>query len=77
MYGAITGSAVVVGPVLGGLITSDLSWRWIFYVNVPIGAVALAITLLRVEESRSQTARRPDLVGFMTFSAALGPWCSA
>lgn len=72
MYGAITGSAVAVGPVLGGLITSDLSWRWIFYVNVPIGAVALAITLLRVEESRSRTARRPDLVGFVTFSVALG-----
>lgn len=72
VYGAITGSAVAVGPVLGGLITSDLSWRWIFYVDVPIGAVALAITLLRVEESRSRTARRPDLVGFVTFSVALG-----
>jgi len=71
LYGAITGIAVAVGPVLGGLITSDLSWRWIFYVNVPIGAVALAITLLRVEESRNPRAQRPDWAGFVVFSAGL------
>ena len=71
LYGAITGIAVAVGPVLGGLITSDLSWRWIFYVNVPIGAAALAITLLRVEESRNPRAQRPDWAGFVVFSAGL------
>jgi EmrB/QacA subfamily drug resistance transporter len=72
LFGAITGSAVAIGPVLGGVLTSDLSWRWIFYVNVPIGAVALAITLLRVEESRNPNASRPDWAGFATFSSALG-----
>jgi EmrB/QacA subfamily drug resistance transporter len=72
IFGATTGIAVAVGPVLGGLITTDLSWRWVFYVNVPIGAVALAITLLRVEESRNPTAQRPDWAGFVTFSAGLG-----
>ena len=56
LFGAITGIAVAVGPVLGGAITTDLSWRWIFYVNVPIGVVALAITLLRVDESRNPKA---------------------
>jgi EmrB/QacA subfamily drug resistance transporter len=71
LFGAITGIGVAIGPVLGGLITTDLSWRWIFYVNVPIGIVALAITLLRVEESRNPKAERPDWAGFVTFSAGL------
>jgi EmrB/QacA subfamily drug resistance transporter len=71
LFGGITGIAIAVGPVLGGAITSTLSWRWIFYVNVPIGIVALLITLLRVEESRNPDAKRPDWAGFVTFSAAL------
>ena len=56
LFGAITGVAVAVGPVLGGAITSGLSWRWIFFVNIPIGVVALLITLLRVDESRNPNA---------------------
>jgi EmrB/QacA subfamily drug resistance transporter len=71
LFGATTGVAVAVGPVLGGAITSGLSWRWIFYVNIPIGVVALLITLLRVDESRNPKATRPDWAGFVTFSAAL------
>lgn len=71
VWGAIAGIAVAVGPVLGGAITSGLSWRWIFLVNVPIGAITLAATLLRVDESRDPGARRPDLIGFATFSSAL------
>jgi EmrB/QacA subfamily drug resistance transporter len=72
VFGAITGIAVAVGPVLGGAITSGLSWRWIFFVNVPIGVAAVALTLLRVDESRDPAAGRPDWVGFVTFSSALG-----
>jgi EmrB/QacA subfamily drug resistance transporter len=72
VFGAITGVAVAVGPVLGGAITSRLSWRWIFFVNIPIGIGALAVTLLRVGESRDPNASRPDLPGFVTFSAGLG-----
>jgi predicted MFS family arabinose efflux permease len=64
--------AVAVGPVLGGAITSGLSWRWIFFVNIPIGVVAIALTLLRVEESRDPDASHPDWLGFVTFSSALG-----
>jgi EmrB/QacA subfamily drug resistance transporter len=70
-FGAITGVAIAVGPVLGGALTSGASWRWIFYVNVPIGALALLVTLLRVEESRDPRAGRPDWIGFVTFSAGL------
>jgi EmrB/QacA subfamily drug resistance transporter len=70
-FGAITGVAVAVGPVLGGALTSGASWRWVFYVNVPIGAFALLVTVLRVEESRNPAAGRPDWIGFLSFSGAL------
>ncbi|MDQ2726714.1 MAG: DHA2 family efflux MFS transporter permease subunit [Actinomycetota bacterium] len=71
IWGSITGVAVAIGPVLGGVLTSGLSWRWIFFVNIPIGALAVVITLSRVDESRSRSVRRPDWVGFVTFTAAL------
>ena len=72
VFGAVTGVAVAVGPVLGGVLTSGLSWRWIFFVNIPICVFALVISLLRVGESRDPGAGRPDWVGFVTFSAGLG-----
>jgi EmrB/QacA subfamily drug resistance transporter len=71
LLGAVTGVAVAVGPVIGGLLTSGLSWRWIFFVNLPIGIVALLVTLRMVDESRDPHAQRPDLVGFATFSSGL------
>jgi EmrB/QacA subfamily drug resistance transporter len=71
VFGAVTGVAVAIGPVLGGAITSGLSWRWIFFVNIPIGIGALAVTLTRVSESRDPKAKRPDWIGFLTFSAGL------
>jgi EmrB/QacA subfamily drug resistance transporter len=71
-WGAITGLAVAIGPVVGGALTTGLSWRWIFLVNVPIGVVALIVCLLRVDESKQSGAHRPDLIGVVTFSGALG-----
>jgi EmrB/QacA subfamily drug resistance transporter len=70
-FGATTGVAVAVGPVLGGVLTSGLSWNWIFWVNVPICVLALGVTLTKVEESRDPHAGRPDWLGFLTFSAGL------
>ena len=72
VWGAITGMAVAIGPVIGGALTTGLSWRWIFLVNVPIGVIAVVLCLARVEESKQPGARRPDLIGFVTFSGALG-----
>ena len=72
VWGAITGLAVAIGPVVGGALTTGISWRWIFLVNVPIGVIALAVCLTRVEESRQPGARRPDVIGVITFSGALG-----
>lgn len=71
VFGAVTGVAVAVGPVLGGVLTSGLSWRWIFFVNLPIGLAALAVTLWRVEESRDPARRPIDFAGCVTFSAGL------
>ena len=73
VFGATTGVAVAIGPVLGGVLTSGLSWRWIFFVNIPICLVAIAvIAQLKVRESHDPRAGRPDWVGFVTFSLALG-----
>jgi EmrB/QacA subfamily drug resistance transporter len=71
VWGAITGVAVAIGPLLGGVLTTGISWRWIFFVNLPVGAVAVALTAMRVAESRAPVARRPDWPGFVLFTIAL------
>ena len=71
VWGAVTGVAVAIGPLLGGILTSGLSWRWIFFVNLPIGIAAIALCVRKVDESRESHARRPDWLGFATFTLAL------
>src|SRR5579859_7865544 len=53
IWGTVSGVATALGPSLGGLITTNWDWRGIFLVNIPIGVLALAVTLWRVDESRS------------------------
>ena len=71
VWGAVTGLAVAIGPLLGGLLTTGLSWRWIFFVNAPIGIAAVVISVFKVAESRSPHASRPDWAGFSLFTVAL------
>jgi EmrB/QacA subfamily drug resistance transporter len=71
IYGATIGIAVAIGPLLGGLLTDGLGWEWVFLLNVPIGAVAIAITFWKVAESRDPNATRVDWAGLLTFSTAL------
>jgi EmrB/QacA subfamily drug resistance transporter len=71
IWGTVVGAAGGVGPLLGGLLTTDLSWRWIFYVNLPLGVFAVAVTLMRVQEFKPPVARRIDVPGFVIFTAGL------
>jgi EmrB/QacA subfamily drug resistance transporter len=71
IYGGVIGGAVAIGPLVGGAITSAIGWRWIFFVNVPIGVVAIFVTLTKIAESKDTRARHIDWVGFVSFSASL------
>jgi predicted MFS family arabinose efflux permease len=71
VWGAITGVSTALGPVLGGVITTEWSWRGVFLVNVPIGVLAVALTAWRVEESRSPHPTPPDWAGFALLTAGL------
>ncbi len=71
VWGAITGVAVALGPILGGVITSGISWRGIFLVNIPVGIAALIITVMKVDESRTPQASRPDWAGFVILTVGL------
>jgi EmrB/QacA subfamily drug resistance transporter len=70
-WGAVAGIATALGPVLGGLIVTEWSWRGIFLVNVPVGVLAIAVTLWQVEESRSPHAPRLDWAGFGLLTGGL------
>jgi EmrB/QacA subfamily drug resistance transporter len=71
VWGGITGLAVAIGPLLGGILTTGISWRWIFFVNAPIGVIAVVLSVLKVSESREPKASRPDWAGFVLFTLAL------
>src|SRR5579875_555851 len=71
VWGAVIGVSTALGPVLGGVITTDWDWRGIFLVNVPIGVFALAVTVWRAEESRSPHPAPPDWPGFALLTAGL------
>ena len=71
IWGAVFGISLALGPVLGGLLVTDVSWRAIFWVNIPIGAAAIALTQLFVPESRAGVARRFDPWGQLLVVAFL------
>src|ERR687894_984019 len=71
VYGATIGVAVATGPLVGGALTDAIGWESIFFINVPIGIAAIAVTYLRLRETRDPNASRIDWAGLVTFSAAL------
>ncbi|HVC40163.1 MAG TPA: MDR family MFS transporter [Candidatus Dormibacteraeota bacterium] len=73
-FGAVFGLAFLVGPFLGGWITDNISWHWVFYVNLPIGAVALAVIIFNLPNHRREGATPSiDYWGALVFTAAVVP----
>jgi EmrB/QacA subfamily drug resistance transporter len=71
IWGAVAGVAAVAGPTLGGFIVTTWGWRWIFYVNLPIGIATLAATFLVIPDIRAGRRHRLDLLGVLLASAGL------
>jgi EmrB/QacA subfamily drug resistance transporter len=70
VFSGLTGLAVLGGPLIGGAVTEGLSWQWIFWINVPIGVIAIALVLAKIPESIGP-ARRLDLIGAVLVSLAV------
>jgi EmrB/QacA subfamily drug resistance transporter len=70
-WGTVVGVAVAVGPLVGGLITSTLGWRFAFFVNLPVGAALIWLAVDAIEESRDPDAQRLDIAGMLSFGAGL------
>jgi EmrB/QacA subfamily drug resistance transporter len=73
IFSGITGFALIIGPAIGGLITEELGWRFIFWINLPIGAVAIALVLIRLRESFGPAAAL-DITGLLLVAIASLAW---
>ncbi|MEV4440364.1 DHA2 family efflux MFS transporter permease subunit [Streptomyces sp. NPDC049577] len=72
VWGAVSGAASAAGPILGGVLTEHLDWRWIFFVNLPISVLAIVMTLRFVPVLPGARSRGVDLPGTAAFTVAAG-----
>ena len=71
LFGAVWGISAVIGPAAGGFITDLISWRWVFYVNVPFGIIAAVLLAATLTESFERRERRPDYLGTVLLAGGL------
>jgi EmrB/QacA subfamily drug resistance transporter len=71
IWAGVSGLALAIGPLVGGLITEQLDWSWIFFVNVPVGILGVAASFAFIDESRDETHERLDLPGLATSAVGL------
>jgi EmrB/QacA subfamily drug resistance transporter len=71
IWGALGGGGAAVGVLAGGVLTTYLSWRWIFFVNVPVGVLAFVVTPRVVRESRAGVKKALDIAGAITVTVGL------
>jgi len=72
VWSAVTMVAPIMGPTFGGFLTEHLSWRWVFYINLPVGVVAFAMTYLALEKDRGGRQRPFDTLGFLALVLLTG-----
>jgi EmrB/QacA subfamily drug resistance transporter len=70
VFGGVFGASSVLGPLLGGVFTEQLSWRWVFYINLPIGLIALVVIAAVLHIPVRRTAHRIDYLGMAAIAAA-------
>jgi EmrB/QacA subfamily drug resistance transporter len=72
MWGAVSGASAAIGPIVGGVLTEGISWRWIFFVNLPVSVLAIVLCVTSLEDTHEPVRSRIDLAGMATFTAAAG-----
>jgi EmrB/QacA subfamily drug resistance transporter len=75
VWGAVAGVATIAGPTLGGLLVTTFDWRYIFFINIPVGAIVLVLTLILIPDLRAGRRHRFDVSGVLLASGALLAIC--